>query len=193
MTNTTCNYPNVSIDNRSTNENILKVPFSTTLDRQLTPTEAKSERSKNAANALYTRGLMNDVPMFDLADYIRKLRKDLDLTQEELAAKAEIGVTTLRQVETRIVTIPEMPTLAKLAAALGRDVNEFVSMLPGMNEPLPPIPHPEDRPATIPARRQSDKLSARARELAEWYEQLPTISQLAIEAVMRALRERSGL
>lgn len=136
---------------------------------------------------------MNDTPLFDLADLIRKLRKDLDFTQEELAAKADVGLTTLRQIETRVTTIPDMPTLKKLALSLGRDVNEFISMLPlpsGLNEDAT-APHAEDRPT--PARRQGDKLSARARELAEWYEQLPTMSQIAVETVIRALRERSGL
>lgn len=168
------------------------MPNTATLERQLTPTEAKPERSKIVANTLYTRGLMNDTAMFDLADLIRKLRKDLDLTQEQLATKADIGVTTLRQIETRIVQIPEMPTLAKLAVALSRDVNEFVAMLPGINEALPPLPGLDDR-VFPPTRRQGDKLTARARELAEWYDQLPSMSQLAIDAMMRALRERSGL
>lgn len=148
------------------------------------------QRIENDANTLYTLDLMNELPPYDLADHIRKLRKDvLDLTQEELAAKAEIGVTTLRQIETRIVMSPDPLTLGKLATALGRDVTELVALLPGMspdglvrNGTVPNTPH----------RRQNDRISARAQELAEGYDRLPPMAQLAIDAMFRAFLERFG-
>lgn len=55
---------------------------------------------------------------------VRYLRKTADLTQEELANKAEISVDFLSNVE-RGINAPSFENLEKLAKALGVEVREL--------------------------------------------------------------------
>ena len=55
---------------------------------------------------------------------VRKLRRDADLTQEQLAAAAGVSVDFLSLVE-RGINAPSFENLEKIAAALGLPVREL--------------------------------------------------------------------
>jgi transcriptional regulator with XRE-family HTH domain len=48
------------------------------------------------------------------------------LTQEQLAQKSGVGITTINRIETGAVEDPHFSTLRKLAAALRVDAREFL-------------------------------------------------------------------
>jgi transcriptional regulator with XRE-family HTH domain len=56
---------------------------------------------------------------------LKELRIRRALTQEELAAKANIGKNTVNKIE-RNITEPHMSTLRKLAQALGVEPHELL-------------------------------------------------------------------
>jgi transcriptional regulator with XRE-family HTH domain len=62
-----------------------------------------------------------------IAKNIKKARKTLDLTQEELAIKAKIPYATLSKIESGQVTNPTVSTLKKIADALELSVDEIIS------------------------------------------------------------------
>lgn len=52
-----------------------------------------------------------------LAENIKKLRKQHDLTQEELARKADIAYTSLTKIEIWVIKEPSVYVVAKIAKA----------------------------------------------------------------------------
>jgi len=62
----------------------------------------------------------------NIGEKIKKIRNDLNLTQEELAQKAEISYITLVKIEQGKVENPTMKTLQKIAKALAVSLDELV-------------------------------------------------------------------
>ncbi len=60
-----------------------------------------------------------------IGDRLKDLRIRRALTQEELAAEADIGKNTVNRIE-RNLTEPHMSTLRKLAQALGVEPHELL-------------------------------------------------------------------
>src|ERR1700712_615110 len=74
---------------------------------------------------------------------LRRLRQRAALTQEELAARAAIGVRTVRDLERGRASRPQRPGVGLLAAALGlagADRDAFLAAARGQpaEDPLPP-------------------------------------------------------
>lgn len=82
-------------------------------------------------------GVPNDPrpPSNRLGEYIRRLRRARNLSQEDLAERAGISVSTLSRIE-RGEVIPSFETLRELAAALGVEA-----------EALARLAHPDEEPA----------------------------------------------
>jgi len=57
---------------------------------------------------------------------IKKLRTKLDLTQDDLAKKADIKYTTLMKVESGTVNKPSVQTMAKIAKALDVAIEDLI-------------------------------------------------------------------
>lgn len=62
-----------------------------------------------------------------IARNIKKARKKLELTQEELAIKAKIPYATLSKIESGQVTNPTVSTLKKIADALGLTIDDILN------------------------------------------------------------------
>jgi transcriptional regulator with XRE-family HTH domain len=60
-----------------------------------------------------------------LAARLRELRTDRGLTQEQLAGRAQVAVSTLRKIESGRVVEPGYFTMLSLAKALGIDLHEL--------------------------------------------------------------------
>ena len=54
------------------------------------------------------------------------MRAKLDLTQDDLAKKADLKYTTLMKVESGTVNKPSVQTMAKIAIALGVSIEELI-------------------------------------------------------------------
>lgn len=67
--------------------------------------------------------------MKTIGEAIQKLRLDKELTQEELAIKADVSYTSLVKIERDQVKNPTIKTLKKLADALEVSVDEILSLL----------------------------------------------------------------
>jgi DNA-binding XRE family transcriptional regulator len=63
----------------------------------------------------------------NIGQKIKKLRNNLDLTQDELARKADIPYTTLVKIEIGKVKNPSVETVKKIAIALAVTVDELIS------------------------------------------------------------------
>ena len=61
-----------------------------------------------------------------ISENIKRLRNKLDLTQDDLAKKADIKYTTLMKVESGTVNKPSVQTMAKIAKALGVSIEELI-------------------------------------------------------------------
>lgn len=61
-----------------------------------------------------------------LGKKIKKLRTDLDLSQDELACKADVPYTTLTKIETGVIKKPSVYVVAKIAKALGVSVDDLI-------------------------------------------------------------------
>lgn len=61
----------------------------------------------------------------ELAERVIELRESADLTQEEAAKKAGVGVTTWSNIETGTIIRPHARTVIKMARALGVDPEEL--------------------------------------------------------------------
>src|SRR3954464_5959246 len=90
-------------------------------------------------------------PGFDTV--LRRSRLRAKLTQEELAARAAIGVRTVRDLERGRASRPQRTTVELLAAALGlagADRETFLAAARGQHgeEPLPPTSF-QQMPPTI--------------------------------------------
>jgi transcriptional regulator with XRE-family HTH domain len=60
-----------------------------------------------------------------LGESVRKYRKKEDISQEELAVKAKLDLTSVSEIESGLRN-PSLKTLHKLANALGIKVNELI-------------------------------------------------------------------
>jgi transcriptional regulator with XRE-family HTH domain len=56
--------------------------------------------------------------MTEVGDQLKRLRRRAMLTQEQLAKKSGVGITTINRIETGAVEDPHFSTLRKLAEAL---------------------------------------------------------------------------
>jgi len=61
-----------------------------------------------------------------ISENIKRLRNKLDLTQDDLAKKADIKYTTLMKVESGTVNKPSVQTMAKIAKALGVSIEYLI-------------------------------------------------------------------
>ncbi len=61
-----------------------------------------------------------------ISENIKRMRSKLDLTQDDLAKKADIKYTTLMKVESGTVNKPSVQTMAKIAKALGVSIEELL-------------------------------------------------------------------
>lgn len=59
---------------------------------------------------------------------IKKLRKKLGLTQDDLARKADVKYTTLTKIESGVIKKPSVQTVAEIAKALGCTVDDLLSI-----------------------------------------------------------------
>jgi transcriptional regulator with XRE-family HTH domain len=91
-------------------------------------TQAQSRRRVKEANQVTMAGLL-----MPLKDRVRELRKAADLTQQELASRAELSISVVVQIESGKIPDPRLTTLRKLARALGVTLDE----LAGGVEPEP--------------------------------------------------------
>src|SRR6187549_1088108 len=87
------------------------------------------------------QGPEQGTPGFDVV--LRAHRRRAELTQDELAARAAIGVRTVRDLERGRASRPQRTTVELLAAALGlsgADRDAFLAAARGQaaDEPLPP-------------------------------------------------------
>lgn len=62
-----------------------------------------------------------------IAKNIKRARKKLELTQEQLAVKAGIPYATLSKIESGQVTNPTVSTLKKIADALSISVDDILN------------------------------------------------------------------
>ncbi|MCA9379868.1 helix-turn-helix transcriptional regulator [Candidatus Dojkabacteria bacterium] len=67
--------------------------------------------------------------METIGDKIRKLIKDKEMTQEELARKADIPYSTLIKIISGNVDNPTIRTIQKLAVALDVSVDELLTTI----------------------------------------------------------------
>jgi len=61
-----------------------------------------------------------------ISENIKKIRAKLGLTQDDLAKKADIKYTTLMKVESGTVNKPSVQTMAKIANALGVNIEDLI-------------------------------------------------------------------
>lgn len=61
-----------------------------------------------------------------IGDNIKKIRRKTGLTQDGLARKADIPYTTLTKIESNVVKKPSVQTIAKIAEALGVDIEALI-------------------------------------------------------------------
>ena len=64
--------------------------------------------------------------MTEVGDRLKKVRRRAMLTQEQLAEKSGVGITTINRIEKGRVEDPHFSTLRKLAEALEVDPAELV-------------------------------------------------------------------
>ena len=65
----------------------------------------------------------------DTLPALARLRARQGLSQRQLAARADIAVETISDIERGATTMPQLPTIAKLATALGMDFDELYAAL----------------------------------------------------------------
>jgi len=100
---------------------------------------------------------------------LRQLRLRADLTQEGLAERSELGVRTIRGLETGERADPRVGTVRRLADALGLDDAERVDLLTAAGHAGPAPETPAPPPDPVPARPVSmvdDQLAEAAGQLA---------------------------
>ena len=61
----------------------------------------------------------------ELAERIRNSRRAADMTQQQLASRAGVALSTLRKIETGHITEPGYFTILALASALGISLQEL--------------------------------------------------------------------
>ncbi len=62
----------------------------------------------------------------NIAEQIKKWRKEKDLSQEALARKADIPLTTLVKVETEVIKKPSINFIMKVAEALEVTIDKLL-------------------------------------------------------------------
>lgn len=70
---------------------------------------------------------MESTQVNKLGKKIQKLRRELELSQDEFARKADIPYTTLTKIETGVIKKPSVFVVAKVAKALGISVDDLLS------------------------------------------------------------------
>lgn len=140
------------------------------------------------------------MPTWTLANLLTKLMKDAGLTQQELAAKAEVHVGTLGKILRGETRDPETATLAKIAGALGKTPLDLDLMLDTFNNAtsgrVVPMPAPSavpTQPAASPldggVDRRRREFSDRARDFARRYDRLTRAQRLALDTVLSSFEE----
>lgn len=66
--------------------------------------------------------------METIGSKIKSLRKEKEMTQEDLARKANIPYATLMKIENDTVENPTVNTMRKLAEALATTVDELITL-----------------------------------------------------------------
>lgn len=64
--------------------------------------------------------------MATIGENIKKVRNKLDLTQDDLVRKSGVKHTTLTKIESNVVVKPSVQTVAKIAKALGIQMEELM-------------------------------------------------------------------
>lgn len=64
--------------------------------------------------------------MNKLGKKIQKLRKELGLSQDEFARRADVPYTTLTKIETGVIKKPSVFVVAKIASALDTSVDDLL-------------------------------------------------------------------
>jgi len=70
---------------------------------------------------------MESTQVNKLGKKIQKLRKELGLSQDEFARKADVPYTTLTKVETGVIKKPSVFVVAKIAKSLDITVDDLLS------------------------------------------------------------------
>ena len=70
---------------------------------------------------------MESTQVNKLGKKIQKLRKELGLSQDEFARKADVPYTTLTKIETGVIRKPSVFTVEQVASALGTSVDSLLS------------------------------------------------------------------
>lgn len=74
---------------------------------------------------IFARGKMSNIYQ-KLGDSIRKYRRKENISQEELAAKAQLDLTSVSEIESGLRN-PSLKTIHKLAKALRVDVRDLIT------------------------------------------------------------------
>lgn len=61
-----------------------------------------------------------------LGNKIRKLRKKLELSQDNFARKADVSYTTLTKIETGVIKKPSVFVVSKIAKALNVSIEDLL-------------------------------------------------------------------
>ncbi len=62
-----------------------------------------------------------------LAERLRTLRRERNMTLCSLAIRSDVGIDTISEIETKTERVPSMRTLMKLAQALGVPVTDLLA------------------------------------------------------------------
>ena len=72
---------------------------------------------------------MNEVMLQKLADRIRELRKENNLTQEELADKSGVSYKHIQKLEGKSMHNPRLDTVRKIAQAFEISISELLKSI----------------------------------------------------------------
>ena len=64
--------------------------------------------------------------MATIGENIKRVRNKLGLTQDDLVRKSSVKHTTLTKIESNVVVKPSVQTVAKIAKALGVQIEELI-------------------------------------------------------------------
>lgn len=62
----------------------------------------------------------------NLNNNIRKFRKELNLSQKELASKAGLAYNTITKIEENLIKYPSIQTIDKIAKALNKTIDNLI-------------------------------------------------------------------
>jgi ribosome-binding protein aMBF1 (putative translation factor) len=77
-------------------------------------------------DTLYLAGYVSRKDLMDIGNHVRSKRRDLGLSQEALARRADVSLNLVNKIERGVVTDPHYSTLVVLADALGMTVSELI-------------------------------------------------------------------